>query len=172
VELPEYPYGAAAIMIIEAEAASIFEELVSSGRVHELTAPEDQIGGYPGMVTLAKDYLRAMRIRRPAGEALDRLFVEGGFDALVHPTWASVSYPVGKPFDQAWDDIPGGGEGISGAANLVGLPGIALPNGFGRENLPTSIAFTGRAWSEGTLVAIARELQRRTDWHRRIPPGY
>ncbi|HEX2206940.1 MAG TPA: hypothetical protein VHG93_04605, partial [Longimicrobium sp.] len=76
------------------------------------------------------------------------------------------------PFDDAWTDAPGGGQGISGAANLVGLPGIALPNGFGRENLPTSIAFTGRAWTEGKLVALAREVQRRTDWHRRIPPGY
>jgi aspartyl-tRNA(Asn)/glutamyl-tRNA(Gln) amidotransferase subunit A len=172
VELPEYPYGAAASLIIDAEAASIFEELVASGGSHQLSAPEDRIGGYPGQVVLAKDYLRAMRIRRPAGEALDRLFAEGGYDALVHPTWDSVSYPVDRPFDQAWEDVPGGGEGISGAANLVGLPGIALPNGFGRENLPTSIAFTGRAWSEGTLIAVARELQRRTEWHRRIPPGY
>jgi aspartyl-tRNA(Asn)/glutamyl-tRNA(Gln) amidotransferase subunit A len=172
VELPEYPYGAAASMIIDAEAASIFEELVSSGRVRELSAPEDRIGGYAGQVVLAKDYLRAMRIRRPAGEALDRLFVDGGFDALVHPTWSTVSYPVGTPFDEAYDDATGEGEGISGASNLVGLPGIALPNGFGRENLPTSIAFTGRAWTEGRLVAIAREVQRRTDWHRRIPPGY
>jgi aspartyl-tRNA(Asn)/glutamyl-tRNA(Gln) amidotransferase subunit A len=172
VELPEYPYGAAASMIIDAEAASIFEELVSSGRVRELSAPEDRIGGYAGQVVLAKDYLRAMRIRRPAGEALDRMFVEGGFDALVHPTWSTVSYPVGKPFDEAYTDLTGDGEGISGAANLVGLPGIALPNGFGRENLPTSIAFTGRAWTEGRLIAIAREVQRRTDWHRRIPPGY
>jgi aspartyl-tRNA(Asn)/glutamyl-tRNA(Gln) amidotransferase subunit A len=71
VELPEYPYGAAASMIIDAEAASIFEELVSSGRVRELSAPEDRIGGYAGQVVLAKDYLRAMRIRRPAGEAMD-----------------------------------------------------------------------------------------------------
>lgn len=172
VELPEYPYGAAASLIIDAEAASIFEELVSSGRVRELSAPEDRIGGYAGQVVLAKDYLRAMRVRGPAGEALDRLFVDGGFDALVHPTWATVSYPVGRPFDDAYTDLTGGGEGISGAANLVGLPGIALPNGFGRENLPTSIAFTGRGWTEGLLIALARELQRRTEWHRRIPPGY
>lgn len=172
VTLPDYPYGAAASLIIDAEAASIFEELVSSGRVRELSAPEDRIGGYAGQVVLAKDYLRAMRVRRPAGEALDRLFADGGFDALVHPTWNTVSYPLGKPFDDAWTDAPGGGQGISGAANLVGLPGIALPNGFGRENLPTSIALTGRAWTEGTLLAVGRELQRRTEWHRAIPPGY
>lgn len=172
VALPEVPYNDAASVIIEAEAASIFEELVASGRAHELTAPEDRTGGYPGMVVLAKDYLRAMRVRRLAGEAMDRLFAEGGFDALVHPTWNTVALPVAKPFDAAYDDATWGGEPISGAANLVGLPGIAVPNGFGRANLPTSFALTGRAWTEGTLVAIAREVQARTDWHRRIPPGY
>jgi aspartyl-tRNA(Asn)/glutamyl-tRNA(Gln) amidotransferase subunit A len=172
VELPEYPYNAAASIIIDAEAASIFEELVSSGRVRELTAPEDQIGGYPGQVVLARDYLRAMRVRRPAGEAVDRFFVEGRFDALVHPTWNTVSFPASGPFDSAYSDLTYGGEPISGASNLLGLPGIAMPNGFGRQNLPTSVALTGRAWSEPTLVAIGREMQRRTDWHRRIPPGY
>jgi aspartyl-tRNA(Asn)/glutamyl-tRNA(Gln) amidotransferase subunit A len=172
VELPEYPYNAAASIIIDAEAASIFEELVSSGRVRELTAPEDQIGGYAGQVVLAKDYLRAMRVRRPAGEAVDRFFVEGRFDALVHPTWDTVSYPATGPFDEAYSDLTYGGEPISGASNLLGLPGIAMPNGFGRQNLPTSVALTGRAWSEPMLVALGRELQRRTDWHRRIPPGY
>lgn len=172
VELPDIPYNAAASIIIDAEAASIFEELVSSGRVQELTAPEDRTGGYAGQVVLAKDYLRAMRVRKPAGEALDRLFVEGRFDALVHPTWNTVAFPATGSFDDAYKDATWGGQPISGAANLVGLPGIAMPNGFGRENLPTSIALTGRAWTEGKLIAIGRELQRRTEWHRRIPPGY
>ena len=172
VELPKFPYGAAAGVIIDAEAASIFEELVDSGRVHQLTAPEDRVGGYPGQVTLAKDYLRAMRIRTPAAVAMDRFFAGGGFDAVAHPTRGTVAFPVGKKFSEAYTDAKGGGEPISGAANLLGLPGIALPNGFGRENLPTSLSLTGRAWDEGVLIALAHEYQRRTDFHRRIPPGF
>src|SRR5688572_25949245 len=86
VTLPRFPYGAAAGVIIDAEAASIFEELVDSGRVHQLTAPEDRIGGYSGQVVLAKDYLRALRIRTPAAVAMDRFLADGGFDALAHPT--------------------------------------------------------------------------------------
>ena len=38
---------------------------VESGRITELTAPEDRVGGYAGQVVLAKDYLRALRLRRP-----------------------------------------------------------------------------------------------------------
>jgi Asp-tRNA(Asn)/Glu-tRNA(Gln) amidotransferase A subunit family amidase len=172
VELPEFPYGAAASVIIDAEAASIFEELVDSGKVHELTAPEDRVGGYPGQVVLAKDYLKALRVRTPAAVAMDRFFVDGGFDALAHPTRGTVSYPVGPKFSEAYRDARGGGEPIGAAANLLGLPGIALPNGFGRNNLPTSLSLTGRAWDEDRLIALAMEYQQRTDWHRRTPPGF
>lgn len=172
VELPKFPYGNAAGVIIDAEAASIFEELVDSGRVHQLTAPEDRIGGYSGQMTLAKDYLRAMRIRKPAAIALDTFYADNGFDALAHPTRATVSYPVGKKFSEAYPDVRGGGEPIGGAANLVGLPGIALPNGFGPAGLPTSLSFTGRAWDEAKLIALGMEYQRRTDWHTRKPPAF
>jgi len=172
VTLPRFPYGAAAGVIIDAEAASIFEELVESGRVHQLTAPEDRIGGYPGQVVLAKDYLRALRIRTPAAVAMDRFFADGGFDALAHPTRPTVAYPVGPKFGEAYHDASGGGEPISGAANLLGLPGIALPNGFGRDNLPTSLSLTGRAWDEQVLVSLAHQVQQHTDFHLRRPPGF
>jgi aspartyl-tRNA(Asn)/glutamyl-tRNA(Gln) amidotransferase subunit A len=172
VTLPKFPYGSAAGVIIDAEAASIFEELVDSGRVHQLTAPEDRIGGYAGQVVLAKDYLRALRIRTPAAVAMDRFLVDGGFDALAHPTRPTVAYPIGKPFSEAYKDLTGGGEPISGAANLLGLPGIAVPNGFGRENLPTSLSLTGRAWDEQLLIALAHQYQQRTDFHKRVPPGF
>lgn len=170
VTLPEYPYNAAASVIIDAEAASIFEELIDSGRVHQLTAPEDRIGGYAGQVVLAKDYLRALRVRTPAAEALDRLFAEGGLDALVHPTRGTVAYPVGRPFRDAYPDVKGGGEPIGGAANLVGLPSVALPSGFGEHGLPTSLSLTGRAWTENTLLGLGRAYQERAPWHLRRPP--
>ena len=61
---PISPSTQAAGLIIDAEAASAFESLFESGRITELTAPEDRLGGYPGQVILAKDYLRALRVRR------------------------------------------------------------------------------------------------------------
>lgn len=172
VTLPPFPYGAAAVMVIDAEAASLFEELVDSGRIAELTAPEDRIGGYSGQFVAAKDYLRAMRLRTPAAHAVDRLFAEGGFDALAHPTRGTVAFPLARKFSDAYDDAPGGGEPISAAANLLGLPSIALPNGAGRDGLPTSLSLTGRAFDEGRLLALAAAYQARTDFHTRRPPGY
>jgi aspartyl-tRNA(Asn)/glutamyl-tRNA(Gln) amidotransferase subunit A len=167
VAVPDYPYNAIAGTIVDAEGAAAFDELVNVGAVGKLTAPEDRFGGYDGAVVLARDYLRAMRLRRPASTALDGMLRP--FDALVSPTLATVAWPLDKNFRDAWPGY-GGGANIGGAANMAGLPGIAVMNGLGRENLPTSMVFTGRAYDDARVLAVAREYQKHTDWHLRRAP--
>jgi aspartyl-tRNA(Asn)/glutamyl-tRNA(Gln) amidotransferase subunit A len=166
--LPEFPYEAMAGTIIDAEAASAFEPLFQSGRITQLTAPEDRIGGYSGQVLLAKDYLRALRLRRPAGAALDRLLA--GVDAIAAPSLPTVAWPIDAPFDKVYHDYPGG-TSIAGAANVSGLPGLFLMNGTGEGGLPTSLQLTGRARSEAVLLALGMRYQRVTEHHRLRPPG-
>jgi Asp-tRNA(Asn)/Glu-tRNA(Gln) amidotransferase A subunit family amidase len=168
LELPEYPYDAMASIVIDAECASAFEPLFTSGRVTELTAPEDRIGGYSGQVLLAKDYLRALRLRRPAAQALDRMLAT--VDAIAAPTLPTVAWPIDAPFDKVYPDYPGGAS-IGGAANLAGVPGLFLPDGLGEAGLPTSLQLTGRARGEATLLAIGARYQSLTGHHRRRPPG-
>ena len=168
LELPDYPYDAMASIVIDAEAASAFEPLFESGRVTELTAPEDRIGGYDGQVVLAKDYLRALRARRLAAAALDALLAR--VDAVVAPTLPTVAWPIDAAFDKVYPDYPGG-TSIGGAANLCGVPGLFLMNGTGEGGLPTSLQLTGRALEEGTLLGIGRRYQQRTNFHRLVPPG-
>ncbi len=166
--LPEFPYEAMAGTIIDAEAASAFEPLFHSGRITELTAPEDRIGGYSGQVLLAKDYLRALRLRRPAGAALERLLA--GVDGLAAPSLPTVAWPIDAPFDKVYPDFQGG-TSIGAAANVCGVPGLFLVNGLGEGGLPTSLQLTGRAGSEARLLAIGMRYQRLTDHHRLRPPG-
>lgn len=172
VELPELPFNEAAELVISAECASAFEELLASGRAQELTAPEDRWGGYANAAVLAVDYVKALRLRGVMTPALDAVFA--GYDAVVSPTLDTVSFPIDRPFDKAWPpvDVPKEVrvQPLGGAANLVGLPGIGVPNGFGQEGLPTSLLFTGKRGGEGGILAAAREYQARTDWHRRRPP--
>lgn len=168
LELPALPFDPAASIIIDAEAASAFEPLFESGRITELTAPEDRLGGYPGQVILAKDYLRALRVRRLASEALDRLLSR--VDAIAAPSLPTVAWPLDTAFDKVYPDYPGGAS-IGGAANLCGVPGLFLMNGVGEAGLPTSLQLTGRALSEATLLAIGIRYQERTGFHRLRPPG-
>ena len=63
VELPDLPFGPVPTVLGCEMANSAFEEMVESGTVFKLTAPEDRIGGFAEQAMLATDYLRARRIR-------------------------------------------------------------------------------------------------------------
>jgi aspartyl-tRNA(Asn)/glutamyl-tRNA(Gln) amidotransferase subunit A len=54
------------------------------------------------------------------------------------------------------------------AGNLAGLPALALPCGFAGR-LPVALQVVGAPLSENLLLAIGKEYQGHTDWHRRRP---
>ena len=166
VELPDLPYGAVAGLIIAAEGASAFDDLLKDGRLSQLTAPEDRTGGYPALAVSAPDYLRALRVRRPMQRALDEFLKK--FDALAVPTRNTVATPLDKSFRDGWPGVTGGAN-VIGPTNVVGVPGVSVPNGFGVQGLPTGLSFTARAFDEAKLVTLARLYQSRTDWHTRRP---
>ncbi|MEE8442272.1 MAG: amidase [Dehalococcoidia bacterium] len=164
--LVDFPSMEVTRTILNAEAASAFEELVESGRTAELTAPEDRFGGYPRLAVLATDYLRALRLRgimaREADEVLSR------YDALVAPTRATVATALNEETRSAARGITRDVMGAVG--NGAGLPAISVPNGFGAGGLPTGIQFMGRAYDENSVLAVACAYQSLTDWHHRHPP--
>jgi aspartyl-tRNA(Asn)/glutamyl-tRNA(Gln) amidotransferase subunit A len=166
VRLPDFPYGAAVGTIVDAEGASAFRDLIESHRVQGLRAPKDRVGGYSGMLVTAVDYLHAMRLRAPMRRAWKEMFSK--YHLIVAPSRATVAYPIDKTFEQAYPDINAASP--IAASNLVGVPGLSIPNGFGQNNLPTGIQLVGPAWSELLLTEIADRYQQSTDWHRRRPP--
>lgn len=168
VDVPDLPYGAAANTIIHAESAAAFEAFVEAGLAAGLTAPEDRIGMVERFSIPAVDYLRALRVRRVAGRVVDAALA--GLDAVAAPTQRTVATGIAARFDEVGDADAGPGLGAVG--NLCGLPAVSLPNGFGRGGLPTAVELMGRADADATLLAIAAELQRRSDWHLARPPGW
>ncbi len=165
IKLPDFPYGPAVGTIVDAEGASAFRELIESGRVKELASPTGRIGGYSASLVTAVDYLHAMRMRSPMRRAWSEMFSK--YEIMIAPSRASVAYPLDKTFDKAYPNL--GASSPIGACNLVGVPAISIPNGFGQNNLPTGIQFIGPAWSESPLVDIADKYQQRTDWHKKQP---
>jgi aspartyl-tRNA(Asn)/glutamyl-tRNA(Gln) amidotransferase subunit A len=166
VKLPDFPYGAVVGTIVDAEGASAFRDLIESGRVKELASPMGRVGGYSASLVTAVDYLHAMRLRAPMRRAWAQFFTK--YAMLVAPSRSTVAYPVNKTFDQAYTDISASSP--IAASNLVGVPTISVPNGFGENNLPTGIQFVGPAWSESALIEVADKYQQASDWHKRRPP--
>jgi aspartyl-tRNA(Asn)/glutamyl-tRNA(Gln) amidotransferase subunit A len=174
-KLPDFPYAAILSTILASESGSIFETLITSGRVDQL-ADQAQIAGLKASLEVpARDYLRAMRARRLLQEAFADLF--GTIDMLVAPGRPGPATPISEPLSPLPGTPPAppspgppGLNGIIQAGNLAGLPALVLPCGFA-SNLPVALQLVGPPFSENTLLAVGREFQARTNWHRRRPPG-
>jgi len=180
VAFPEFPYGPTVGVIVDAEGASAFRDLIESGESQKLREKADRTSGPAMITTLAVDYLQAQRLRGPMRVAIEDLLSR--YDALIAPTRAGTAPPIGYDFDQP-PKAPGASPtptpapdaprppALIPAGNLVGIPALAVPNGLGKNGLPTSLQFLGRAYSEGTLLALADRYQSVTEWHRARPPA-
>jgi aspartyl-tRNA(Asn)/glutamyl-tRNA(Gln) amidotransferase subunit A len=171
-KLPPFPYGPVLSTILAAEQASIFETLITSGKVDEL-ADAAQIAGLKAALEVpAKDYLKAMRVRRVIQEEFSKLFAH--VDVLVAPGRAGGATKIDQPLDRGATPSPAGTpqglQGLIPAGNLAGLPAVVLPCGFA-DNLPVALQVVGAPYSENLLLAVGAGFQSRTDWHKRRPPG-
>jgi Asp-tRNA(Asn)/Glu-tRNA(Gln) amidotransferase A subunit family amidase len=53
--------------------------------------------------------------------------------------------------------------------NLTGHPAVVLPNGFNKEQEPTSITFNGKLYGESEVLAVAKAYQDATGFHLKHP---
>lgn len=167
VAFPELAFGPVVSVVINAEGANSFRTLIESERLNDLRTAQMKTNAVAASMTMAVDYLQALRVRSRMKKTMEELY--GKYDALIAPARSTVSYPIDRNFDAVYPNWRGGPP-IIPAGNVVGQPAISVPNGFGPNNLPTGIQFTGKIWSEARLLSIAAAYQQATDWHRRRPP--
>jgi aspartyl-tRNA(Asn)/glutamyl-tRNA(Gln) amidotransferase subunit A len=162
--LPEGPYEPLASLLIEAEAATAFEDLIRAGRTrlladrsHQVRMPDDYLPR-----ATAADYVRAMRVRGELQRRLARFFRE--YDLVLAP---NLPYPpprVEENFD-ALLDFP---DPLGAAGNLAGLPAIAMPMGI-VQGLPVSLQLVAAPLEEARLLSAAALFQARTGHHLARP---
>ncbi len=148
VEIPEAPVWEMMI-ILNAEAATAFDELTRSDRDDELVDQGPR--AWPNSFRTARlipavEYLRAQRLRFLLMADYDRVL--DGLDALVHPSY---------------------GAGLLGITNLTGHPAVVAPAGFREDGTPRSITFTGHWFDEARLLALVEAWQAATPWEDRHP---
>jgi aspartyl-tRNA(Asn)/glutamyl-tRNA(Gln) amidotransferase subunit A len=91
-----------------------------------------------------------------------------------------VALPTATTFDKAWPELAEGRPAdfvspvgvLIQIGNLLGWPALVMPNGLGREGLPTAIQLLAPAFCEGELASLGRQYQAKTDFHTKRPAGY
>ena len=164
VELPPFPYQAL-IPNLYVEAATIYEALTLDGRDDQLP-PEGWPGAWRRVRLLsAVDYLQAERLRRGLMHDFHRIYSD--VDVLFAPTYGSFELLM--------------------AMNYTGHPGISLRAGLDESptrsagpipddprgephTITRNVAFHGRLFEEGTILALARALEERLGVHHHRPP--
>ena len=110
-------------------------------------------------------YLKAMKVRTLIRSDFEQAFAE--CDAIVTPTTPTTAFEIGSrlddPLQMYLSDI------LTISANLAGIPGISIPCGFDRNQLPVGLQILGPALGESVVLRVASAYQGATDWHTRVP---
>jgi aspartyl-tRNA(Asn)/glutamyl-tRNA(Gln) amidotransferase subunit A len=110
-------------------------------------------------------YLRAMKVRTKIREDFEKAFQD--VDCIVTPTSPTPAFKIGErmdsPLSMYLSDI------FTIPANLAGIPGISVPCGFTKNNLPIGLQILGKPFDEELLFRVAYTYEQNTDWHKRKP---
>jgi len=147
IELPELPINALTV-ILDAEASAAFDAFVREGKEDLLRVQKDY--SWPNAFRKSRfipavEYIRANRIRYKLMQEMAELM-------------KTVDLYIAPSFDNNLL-----------LTNLTGHPSVVVPNGFGKDGLPTSISFTGQLFDEGRLLAAAKQYQDATGWRLKHP---
>jgi aspartyl-tRNA(Asn)/glutamyl-tRNA(Gln) amidotransferase subunit A len=113
-------------------------------------------------------YLQAQKIRRLIAQDFTDAFQH--CDVIMGPTSPSTAFNLGEkgddPVQMYLSDI------YTIAVNLAGLPGMSIPCGTGRDNMPVGLQIIGNYFDEARMLNVAHQYQLATDWHTRCPEGF
>jgi aspartyl-tRNA(Asn)/glutamyl-tRNA(Gln) amidotransferase subunit A len=110
-------------------------------------------------------YLKAQKVRRLIAGDFSEAFKQ--CDVIAGPTSPTTAFALGAktddPVQMYLNDI------FTIPAPLAGLPGLSIPCGFDAKGLPVGMQLMGNYFAEATMLGMAHQYQRATDWHRRVP---
>ncbi|HUP59809.1 MAG TPA: Asp-tRNA(Asn)/Glu-tRNA(Gln) amidotransferase subunit GatA [Thermoanaerobaculia bacterium] len=110
-------------------------------------------------------YGRAQRVRAKLRHEFAEAF--RAFDYLITPTTPEPAFTLGAktddPLSMYLSDI------FTAPANLVGVPGIAVPSGFSADGLPLSLQLMAPHFAERALFRAAEFFESETGYWKRKP---
>jgi aspartyl-tRNA(Asn)/glutamyl-tRNA(Gln) amidotransferase subunit A len=110
-------------------------------------------------------YIRAQKVRTLIRQDFLKAFET--VDILLTPTSPTTAFKIGAkiedPLAMYLNDI------YTVSANLAGIPGISIPCGFSKKNLPIGLQLLGPFFQEAELLQLAYAFESSHDFHVRQP---
>ncbi|MCB8965274.1 MAG: amidase [Ardenticatenaceae bacterium] len=124
-------------------------------------APATRVSLVLGRAFTSADYLRAQQVRRQAMAIFAEVYRQ--VDVVMTPATAVTAPPIPA------DGLPDGLSDLSTVTelmryvipgNLIGLPAISFPVGYGANGLPIAMQAMGRHWQENVLLRVAHVAEK------------
>lgn len=112
-------------------------------------------------------YKKAQKVRKLIADDFNRVFKE--VDLIVAPTTPVTALKLGE-----WEKYPFFGElmdMLNEPAAVAGLPAISIPVGLNKDNLPIGIQFIGRHFDEESILNLAYQFEKETEFFGVIKEG-
>jgi aspartyl-tRNA(Asn)/glutamyl-tRNA(Gln) amidotransferase subunit A len=191
VELPHLKYGNAIYFIISrAEAASNLSRYDGSlygNRVENsenlfdmyLKTRENGFGREVKLRIMTGNYVlsaghkdayynKAQAVRAMLRQEFDTAFKD--VDLLISPTSSMLPFKIGElasdPIAMYLGDL------FTVPNCVIGTPGLSIPCGFSKSNLPIGFQFLGPRLSEELIYKVAYAFEQGTDYHTKHPGNY
>ncbi len=113
-----------------------------------------------GRLIPATDYVQAQRLRRLAQEEFRELWKI--VDCLAMPTTPSPAPRIGESTATVGgltEDVRLAATRLVRAFNVLGLPALSMPCGFGRGNLPLGLQIVGPPFREKRILRVGAALE-------------
>ncbi|MEN8907147.1 MAG: Asp-tRNA(Asn)/Glu-tRNA(Gln) amidotransferase subunit GatA [Clostridiales bacterium] len=110
-------------------------------------------------------YNKALKVRtlikRDFDNALDK------YDVILGPTTPTTAYKLGAKIDNPLEMYLGDIYTVS--ANIAGLPGINIPCGFDKDNMPIGMQLISKPLAENKILRVAYTFEQNTLFHIKKP---
>jgi len=173
VAIPDWPYGGLNLLLF-AEAAAAFEELMLSGRDSQLKVQVSD--AWPNLFREARflsavDFVQADRLRRKVAIEMARVLSE--VDLLLVPSlrdeMLTISNNTGHP---SLTMRTGFVEVAMARSDWAPDPKHPLPTFSPPRRVPHGITLIGRLFDEGTIARVGLTLERSLGVVSERPPGF
>ena len=108
-------------------------------------------------------YKKGQQVRTLIKRDFDEAFKS--VDVIATPTTPTAAFRIGEksadPLQMYLSDI------FTISVNLAGIPGMSLPCGFTRSNLPIGLQLLGRHFDEEAILRAAFAYEQATEWHKK-----